>query len=144
MPSKSSKEDSGHLSPLGLRRLTGEARAKALAEPGPSWSEWAKGTAGKMYVGLGMLILDALVWVSLEESSLRLLTIPAVPLLVYLNYVLYSYLWARPPKDIQTKAQFHRTWIHPFLLGRWDPEYKAWTTGRAMKDATAVPPEEFV
>lgn len=144
MPSKTTKSSSETPSALGFTQLKGEARARALAEPGPSWTEWAKGSAGKLYIGCGMLILDALLWVSLEESHYPLTLIAAVPLTVYANYLLFAFLWARPPHERRDRVNFRPTWLRPFLIGRWDPEYKAWTEGNAMEDASAVPPEEFV
>ena len=126
------------------RRLRGEARRKALAEPGAAWRDWAFATGFKPWIGLGMLILDAMLLASLVETTVPWTALVALPFVLYSNFLLYQYLWARPPKDLRHRSRFHRNWRHPFLVGRWEVDREKWVSGHALEDATAVPPEEFI
>ena len=132
---------------LRPRYLKGKAREEALREPGPSWREWTYSTLFKAYLGLALLILDGFALVTLEESNivwLQWATVPAIPLVLFANYLLYAFLWASPPEEGPTRRHFRPSLRHPFYVGRWHPDRKD-ALGRIRKpEGEEVPPDEFV
>jgi hypothetical protein len=115
----------------------------ALADPGPSWKEWALHSALKWYIGLGLLIVDGWVvdfWL-LQGTYLGLLTL--APLL-YAEYLLWQYLWHRP-QDLRTghRAPRRRVWLHPVRFGRWTPEADLARKGELVP-ADQPSPAEFL
>lgn len=132
---------------FGIARLRGEEREKAIAEPGLSWKEWALTTGLKPWFALLLLILDSFVLASLievPELTYRVVALVLLLPIVYSNVVAYLYLWARPPANLRHASKFHPTLLHPFLIGRLQPDREEWVKGSALEEATAVPPEEFV
>jgi hypothetical protein len=125
-------------------------KREALGDPGPSWRDWFVYSAAKWYVVLGFLII--LVWeVGLWDYPTRLslgIVIPVVGASMYAEYLLYQYLWHRPPsasRSTRARHEWHSRWIHPVLYGRWTPEAADIRAGRAIPPpASGTDPREFL
>ena len=131
---------------FGLPATTAEERAKAIAHPGPSWKEFFYFDFLKMCIALGFVVLDA--WIAvlfLEPPDLVGLGL-AVAAALYLEFLAYRYLWARPPADESPHAAFRRSWTRPVRFGRWTPEMFRLRAGlEPYLDGTHGPdPREFL
>lgn len=100
-----------------------EEKRRALAEPGPSWREWWFHDASKWYLLLVLLIGDLwLVTLGVESGGLLYALVALVGLL-YVEFLLYRYLWYRPrAEEGRPRGAFRRTWLRPVRYGRWTPE----------------------
>jgi hypothetical protein len=104
-----------------------KVRKWLVDHPGAPWSEWFYRSFAKTYGVTGLFVGDAIVvafW--LEVPSLIGLFATLLPLL-YLEYVLYQYLWYEPGVEHshrsrstrETSTEPRRPWVHPFPFGRW-------------------------
>lgn len=138
---------SGLRSVLGLPPPpTEEEKKEALKKPGPTWKEWLRDEAGKRYFALGLLILDGfLLAVVIQPSSgmWKYAAIPMIPLLGYLDYLAYAFLWAAPAASWKKHQPFHPSPLHPFVMGRFHKDYASWKHGPPTLEGE-VAPEEFV
>ena len=106
----------------GLDRVAEEKR-RALHDPGPSWKAWFLHDAAKWWLGITFLVVDS--W--LIVGWLEVFDLPALlasgAAAIYLEYVLWSYLWKRPKDEARVGVRrFRRSWWRPFEYGRWTPE----------------------
>jgi hypothetical protein len=119
----------------------------ALREPGPSWREWAFFTGFKPWLGVVFLIADA--WIAaawLEAGNLIALALSLFAA-VYLEFLLYRYLWYRPdPEDARDRTTFRPTWTRPVRYGRWTPEAERVRAGLPLEAAPerGPDPREFL
>lgn len=113
-----------------------EEKRRALAEPGPSWKEWLYFTAFRWWLGIVFLIVDSWVVVEFLELGNLLALVAAVLGALYLEYLLYVYLWRRPEPTLHARMRRHR-WP-PVEVGRWTPEAFA---ARAQGIRPAAPSE---
>ena len=122
-----------------------QEKALALAEPGPSWRQWMFHSAFRAYFLLGMLIVDAQIvvfWIE-EKSSVALVV--TLILALYLEFLLYRYLWYRPRFDAPARRPFRRTWIRPAEYGRWTPEAELVRAGSPIYSSEQGPsPKDFL
>ena len=104
-----------------------QVRRWLIDRPGPTWREWFYGPFAKTYLLLGLFIGDAIVlayW--LEPANLLGLVGSLLPLL-YLEFLLYQYLWYDPEPEPEHRSRSTRRhasetpsrWLHPFAMGRW-------------------------
>lgn len=131
-------------------KLSGEARRRALEEPGPSWSEWFYRSFARAWIVLLYLILD----VFLISEFGAPLDVPALiaslPLATYGEYLLYQYLWHTPGTRRHHRGPegFRPTWLRPVEYGRWTAEaalVKAGQLPAYEPDQPAGPdPREFL
>ncbi len=140
--------------------LRGEERRRALAQPGLGWKDWALYSGLKPWIGLGLLIVDvwALVtvvglasqpsyglWAGLGLEPLAVVCISLLTALtIYLNLVLWSYLWANPREGDLRRGAFNPTALRPFAVGRWTPDYPTWVAGNLGEVAPDASIEEFL
>lgn len=118
-----------------LPKLEGEERTQALAEPGPTWSQWFFYSFAKVWTILAFLILDVFLLTAFGAPFLPWALFPSLALAVYAEYLLYQYLWHRPgERPRSTGEPFRRTWHHPVAYGRWTIEAE-----RAKIGLPAVP-----
>jgi hypothetical protein len=121
-----------------------EAKRRALEDPGASWKEWLYFVAFKWWLAIVFLILDS--WVvtiflqTRDWFGLGGATVAAI----YLEYLLYGYLWRRPDPR-HPEASLRGRWP-PYGVGRWTPEgfrlrgqHSAAVSGEASPD-----PREFL
>jgi hypothetical protein len=111
--------------------------ALADADPGPSWREWLYGEAFKWWLGLALVVVDG--WIlaaGIEAAAWIPLGIAAVAA-VYLEYLLYQYLWH--PYQPELRGKFRRSWVHPFEVGRWCPEHEWLSRGLPDPNAAEAP-----
>lgn len=130
-----------------LDRVAAEKRA-ALLDPGPTWREWVFYEALKWWLTIVLLIVDSLlivqwfIWGSYLGLTLSLV------LTLYAEFLLYRYLWTRPPpRATRRDTRFHRTWYRPVEYGRWTPEAEFARShgGQRYTSADDGPsPEEFL
>lgn len=133
------------LSPWGglFPRPTEEDRRQALADPGPSWSQWFYWSFLKTWVVLGFLIGDVFV-VATWGAPLNLAgMIPSLALAIYAEILGYQYLWYRPslPSRSLARAEFRRTWLRPVPYGRWTPEAARVKRGLPALDVVHAGPD---
>jgi hypothetical protein len=148
---------------FGLPVPDEELRQKAIAEPGPSWRHWFFHSFSKVYIGLALFVADALLvseWLELRNLTGLFATLVAA---IYLELLLYQYLWYEPeekPRRIRTPSRpvrsplgsvrtptgprFERTIVHPFPFGRWSETGERFRrTGSALAPGSGPDPEEF-
>ncbi len=130
---------------ITIDEVAAQKRA-ALADPGAPWKEWALRSALKWYIGLGLLIVDAWIatyWVSVHQLWAM---IPSLAAALYLEYLLWEYLWYRPPERRAGASRLRRfpRWIHPVPYGRWTLEADLARNGAAPKSAEGPDPAEFL
>lgn len=120
-------------------------KARALEEPGASWRTWLYQSALRGYYFLGMLIVDAQVVVFwIEVPSLTGL-VASLAVALYLEFLLYRYLWYRPRSDARPRRPFRRTWLRPAEYGRWTPEADLVRAGVSIYRTEQGPnPKEFL
>jgi len=123
-----------------LGKLTPAERAEALRAPGPSWKEWAYGTALKWWLGLGLLIVDSWLVAGWIEVGGYLPLAGSLAVAVYLEYLLYQYLWH--PYHPELRGKFRPSWHAPFEVGRWSPERADLLAGKF--EPTAPDPRQFL
>ena len=114
---------SGRLATALIPRPNDEERSKALADPGPPWSEWFYGEFLKIWIALGFFVLDAVLIVGpLLEAGLYVPILPALLVALYLEYLAFQYLWHEPREHYSgsTRAEAGlQRWVHPVTFGRW-------------------------
>ena len=128
-----------------LPKLSPTERRRLIAEPGLPWKEWALGTGLKPWMGLLFLILDGWTLISIIEVGrpwALVLVGPVMVPVIYLNYLLWQFLWRRPSEGARP-VDFRRTWLHPFYLGRWDPGYREYREG-SYSNESSVDAREFL
>ena len=121
-----------------------EEKRRAREMPGPSWKEWLYFTALKWWIGILFLIVDSWIVVTFLEAGSTIELIAATAAAVFLEYLLYVYLWRRPALERRPRARARR-WP-PVEVGRWTPE--AWAARAAGRRPTApteaADPREFL
>jgi len=95
-------------------------REAALRDPGPSWKEWLYAQAFPWWLGIVFLILDSWIAAGWVEVGGWLPLGASLVVAIYLEYLVYQYFWH--PYDPERRGKFHRTWHHPFEVGRWSPD----------------------
>ena len=143
-PPREDDESDGSVDPLQRQILreqldrVQEEKRRALADPGPSWSEWFYYDAAKWFVGLGYLIVDSWVFVACLDAGLAVAIVPSLIGAVYLEFLGYEYLWYVPPLGgPRRRGPFRRSWYRPVAHGRWTP-----AGARARGSPSATPPEQ--
>jgi len=111
-----------------LGKLTPAERQAAILAPGESWTEWLYGTAFKWWLALALLIIDSWIIAGWAEVGGWYQLAGSIALAVYLEYLLYQYLWHSYRPEL--RGRFRRTWLVPFEVGRWAPERKDALAGR--------------
>jgi hypothetical protein len=107
---------------FGIADVDTDTRRAAVAEPGPSWSEWARGPLAKAYLALGFFIGDLLLLVTGLQPP-DPFVFAAVLFVIYLESLLWQYLWYRPNLDRESRSgTFQPTLLRPARYGRWTPE----------------------
>jgi hypothetical protein len=123
-----------------------QQKLEALHAPGLSWREWFYFDALKWWIGLGCFIVDVWIvswWVEGAPWYLGVVTLAAG---IYLEILLFRYLWYRPREETsRQRGAFRRTVWHPVEFGRWTPEWRLVQQGRLIPGADEGPsPKEFV
>jgi len=98
---------------------------KELARQAPDlpWKEWAYFTGLKTWVGIGLFIIDGWIAATWLEARSYYGLVPSLVLAVYLEFLLYRYLWYRPSaRASRPRGPFRPTWSRPVEYGRWTPE----------------------
>ncbi|MCI4336877.1 MAG: hypothetical protein L3K17_06755 [Thermoplasmata archaeon] len=130
-----------------LPRLTGEARRRALAEPGPSWSEWFYRSFARTWIVLGFFILDVFIIATWGAPLNLLVMVSALVLAIYGEFLLYEYLWYQPRERRhhrpRTPGPFRPTWLRPVEYGRWSADAALIRAGKlpATIDTPEVGPD---
>ncbi len=119
-----------------------EEKRQALLDPGPPWKEWFLYSGAKWWVGLGFLIVDVWILVTWIELGAAILFGPLLVVSLYLEVLLYRYLWYRPSEP---SRNFHASWFTPVRYGRWTPEGGQLRAGASLTDVEEGPnPHEFL
>jgi hypothetical protein len=128
-----------------LDRVAEEKRL-ALLDPGPSWHDWFFWSASRWWIGLGFLILDSWILVAGIDAGNILLAVPSIAVAIYLEFLVYRYLWYSPaPGRRRRRGPFRPSWITPVPYGRWTPEAAAARLDPESAEADDGPrPEEFL
>ncbi|HTW55666.1 MAG TPA: hypothetical protein VMG36_04365 [Thermoplasmata archaeon] len=134
-----------------------EEKQAAISMPGLSWREWFLYRSSKMYIGFGLMIIDAwIVGAYLEDAnwngySPRLVgfLVLSLAVAVYAEIVLCRFLWHRPPNGLtkqllRKRSLLARLWT-PVPFGRWTPEAADFRAGRIRAGPETGPdPHEFI
>jgi hypothetical protein len=128
--------------PKELERL----RDRALALP--SWAEWFYASFLKVYGALGLFVGDAILaayWLEIPNALGLLATLLPV---VYLEFLLFQYLWHEPDPSGATRSAgpFRPTWLRPVRFGRWSSMGQRVRRGRAPfpGEGSGPDPHEFL
>jgi len=120
-------------------------KARALEEPGPSWRTWFFQSALRGYYFLGILIVDVQLFVFWLEVSNVPGHVASLVVALYLEFLLYRYLWYRPRDDVAPQGSFRRTWLRPAEYGLWTPEADLVRAGVSIYRTEEGPsPKEFL
>jgi len=117
-----------------LPKLAGDARKRALADPGPTWRQYFFFSFAKVWTVLGFFVLDSfilLTWaIPFNPVGMVLSLIAAF----YAEFLLFEYLWHRPAEPIRghQRKEFRRTWFRPVPYGRWTAEADDAKAGRPV------------
>jgi hypothetical protein len=119
---------------------------RALQEPGLPWREWVLYRAVPWWLGIALLIPDASIvvtWIELDNVIGLVLSLGAA---LYLEFLLYRYLWYRPdPYGKRRRGPFRPSWTRPVEFGRWTPEGEAQRRGERPGATGNTPhPDEFL
>jgi hypothetical protein len=131
----------------GMPKLTGKEREEAVAEPGPTWTQYFEREFLKWCWGLVVIVVDALVVATFLSPVDLAAMLPALAFVTYLEFLGYRYLWYRPDPDVESRhAEFHRTWLRPSRFGIWTPEAERLKSGKSpFADGRVGPdPSEFL
>jgi hypothetical protein len=136
-------------SPRILPHLEAEERERAVAAPGPSWSQWFYFSFAKVWTLLAFFILDVFVLGTLGLPPYQWTLGPALAAAVFAEFVLYEYLWHRPTPEqlVGFRKGFHRTWYRPFAYGRWTIEGERARAGTPLLTSAEEPhpdPRDFL
>lgn len=128
-----------------MARVSDE-KAYALKDPGTPWKEWWYLHASKWYIGLGLLIVDVWIVASWIEANSPLGLVLSLATALYLEFLLYQYLWHVPsPGDRRTRDRFRPSWFRPVEHGRWTPGSVRTGDRRGLPDPGDGPsPDEFL
>ncbi len=120
-------------------------RKAALAEPGLSWKEWSLYVAARWWGAILFLIIDAWIAETWLQTSFVWGLFPSLAAAIYAEFLLYRYLWHRPPLDeAKPRGGFRRSWTRPVKFGRWTPEGMDLRAGRPVIGYGSRPdPREF-
>jgi hypothetical protein len=113
-----------------------EEKRRALAEPGPSWGDWFFFKAAKAYLVLLYLIVDVWIGVGWVNAGAPLLAVPSLAAAIYLELLLYRYLWYAPEEPPYI---FRPSLITPVRYGRWTPEGRLLRRGASLSDVVEGP-----
>ena len=106
---------------FGIEPVDEETRKQAIAEPGATWRDWFYFEFLKVWIGLALLIVDVLLAASWLDPFDGVALGVTLAVAVYLEYLLYEYLWHRPHPDREPR-EYRRTPLRPVRFGRWTPE----------------------
>jgi hypothetical protein len=141
-----SRSPGDELADESLEDRVKQEKARALEEPGPSWRTWWFQRGLRGYYLLGMLIVDVQVVVGWYEVGSAVGLFASLVAAVYLEFLLYRYLWYRPRADATPpRGRFRPTWVRPAEYGRWTPEADLVRAGHPIYRSEEGPsPKEFL
>ncbi len=118
-----------------------EEKRRALLDPGPTWREWLYYEAFKWWLAIALLVVDGWAVAYWLEAGSVVGAALSLAALVYVEYLLYQYLWFRPAS--LHDLGHHQRWLRPTPVGRWTPEWSEW---RRMRSRATNGPrlEEFL
>ncbi|MCI4357924.1 MAG: hypothetical protein L3J95_01895 [Thermoplasmata archaeon] len=154
---------------FGLPKIDPEEKERALHDPGPPWRVWLASSFAKTYLGLGFLISDGIIfasWLGPPPNWPGL--VGSLALALYLEHLLWQYLWYHPRSYGDTPASFAdrsgttgahappsepagsawgarlRRGLHPFPYGRWTETAERRRKGLAPGPTEGPDPREFL
>jgi len=122
-----------------LPKLEGPLREQAIQDPGPTWTEWFIGPFAKVWVALGLFIIDSWIFVlgtvPFNPGALVLSLLGAV----YLEFLFWRYLWYAPDReeDLQN-LPFRPRWDRLTRFGRWTPQARRLRAGQDPFESAPV------
>jgi len=127
-----------------ISQMEAEEKRRAVEEPGPSWREWFYFTALRWWFGILFLIVDSWIAAGFIELGSLVGLVAGLLAAVYLEYLVYVYLWRRPEPTRHVRLRRPR-WP-PVEVGRWTPEaFAARAAGqRPTVPADTADPREFL
>jgi hypothetical protein len=127
-------------------RPTPADRSAAVADPGVPWKDWFYFSFLKVWIGLGFLIVDAMVAGFFAEQRQYVGLVLGTAAAFYLEFLAYRFLWTRPGPEEERSTPYRPSWYRPVRFGRWTPE--AWhpeAFARHVPTTTGGPdPHEFL
>jgi hypothetical protein len=127
--------------------LSEEERRRAEEDPGPSWSEYFYWQLLKWWVGLAFLVIDSMLLLTFLRPLELPLLVGSLVAAIYVEYVVWQYLWHRPPLDpAERRAQgpFVRSPLRIVPYGRWTPEARMARSGIDPMGPHGPDPREFL
>lgn len=144
MSGASRPQKKGFLGKIGFPEPTSEERQEALESPGPTWREYFYYSFLKVWIGLAFFIVDIWIIASWLVPLNLVGMLLSLVVAIYVELLLYSYLWHRPHIDEDPK-QFRRSAMRPVFYGRWTPEADRVRAGKdALLSRPGPDPKEFL
>lgn len=135
-----------------LARVREEKRL-ALADPGPTWTEWFCYHGAKWYLGGAYLIVFSweILYLWPPASVSPWVVLPVVGATFYVEYLLWGYLWYVPSghdtghSRSTGDGRFRPTPLRLVRYGRWTPESAQLRAGIPVASPETGPdPKEFL
>lgn len=123
-----------------------QEKQEALEDPGPSWRDWLYFSAFKWWLVIALIAIDG--WIAgfwIEVPNVYGLA-GSLVVAVYVEFLLFQYLWYRPdPEERPPKGGFRPNWHRPVEFGRWTPERHLAASGHPAYERSNRPdPREFL
>jgi hypothetical protein len=126
--------------------LSPEERARALADPGPTWTQYFLRDFVRWWGVLLFFVVDAWIVASFLNPLFLIGMLPLLLAALYLEYAAYLYLWRRPNLEKEARrGPFVRTWYRPVRFGRWTAEMEELRAGfDPARPSPGPDPREFL
>lgn len=123
-----------------------QEKQEALEEPGLSWRDWLYFSAFKWWLVIALIAADGWIvgfWIEVPNGYALA---GSLAIAVYLEFLLFQYLWHRPdPEERPPKGRFRPNWHRPVEFGRWTPERRLAAAGHPVYDRShGTDPREFL
>jgi hypothetical protein len=125
-------------------RPTPEERTAAIADPGPTWTQYFYRDFLRWWTVLFFFVIDVWIVSSFLHPLLPQVIVPSLVAALYLEFLAYQYLWgAAHIQRTGRSTPFVRTWYRPVAYGRLTEVGERVRAGGTLP-TTGPDPEEFL
>ncbi|HLY76968.1 MAG TPA: hypothetical protein VKT21_03705 [Thermoplasmata archaeon] len=114
-----------------LPKLEGPLREQALKDPGPTWGEWLIGPFAKVWLALGLFVVDSWLLVLWAAPFNGVGMVASLAAALYLEFLLWRYLWFAPDREEDLRnLPFRPNYAQLTRFGRWTPQAQRLRAGQ--------------